>query len=828
MAKPRDYDERNRKPVRVTRNGIKRLLTSEVTPPQSLAVLPEELIAEILVRLPARNLVRLRSQFANEHVRRLIAADPSLSNPRVAYNHQLWVFGRYKRFGDFSVRSLLENPTEPTEILRFEGRLSHYIIGSCNGLLCLLELVGMKSRVMLWNPCTGLASPSLEIQCLPLVYGFGYDHVNDKYKLCQIQYHIQKQKPKPHRYTIRIYTFCPNPSWRTILVQDIPGYRIAGNRRGVFVPGTATLNSIRSHGTNLGCFVLSFDLVKESFKEFSLPRKGLDNETILPELCVLRNCLAVCFKHQESYWSVWLMKEHGVTQSWTKLAVIPCHPRLSGDYLKPLCVWGNNVFVAVASSSKMVVYNLDDGSFEFPRPAFGIGAVSLTFSPPSLTSAETRAVSFSLQVVMEKPSDYDEMNRKPLRVTRNGIKRLLTSAVTPPQPLPVLPDELIAEILLRVPARNLLRLRSVCRSWRTLISSSQFAKEHVRRLIAADPSLSDPRVAYNHPSWIYINKKFGDFSVRSLLENPTEPTEVLRFEGRLSHSIVGSCNGLLCLLEGYCMKSRAILWNPCTGLASSPSLEIPDSKSVCGFGYDHVNDKYKLCKIQYQRQKQKPKPYRYTIKIFTFCPKPSWRTILVQDIQDILSNKTIVGSRRGVFVPGTGTLNWIRSHDTTPDCFIHSLDLVKESFSEFSLPHKDLDHETILQELCVLRNCLTVCFKHQETGWSVWLMKEYGVAQSWTKFAVIPCHPQLSGDHLRPLCVWRNDVLVAVTSSSKIVLYNLDDGNFEFPVIDSSILEPTLDILAESPFHFYHESLVSPLYRRVLRSSSSLMRLIKP
>ncbi|MED6196797.1 hypothetical protein PIB30_050667 [Stylosanthes scabra] len=422
---------------------------------------------------------------------------------------------------------------------------------------------------------------------------------------------------------------------------------------------------------------------------------------------------------------------------------------------------------------------------------------------------------------MGKPRDYDKCNRKPSRLTRNGIKRLLISAVTPSQPLAVLPEELIAEILLRLPARNLVRLRSVCRSWRTLISSSQFANEHVRRLIAADPSLSDPRVAYNHPCWVFGRyKRFGDFSVRSLLENPTEPAEVRRFEGRLSNYIIGSCNGLLCLLESFGMKSRVMLWNPCTGLAS-PSLEIQGFLSVYGFGYDHVNDKYKLCKIEYQGQKQKPKPHRYTIRIYTFCPNPSWRTIQVQDIP----GNSISGKRRGVFVPDTATLNSIRSHETTLDCFVLSLDLVKESFSEFSLPYKGPDNETIVQELCVLRNCLAVCFKHQETSWSVWLMKEYGVTQSWTKLAVIPCHPR--GDYFKPLCVWGNDVLVAVASSSKMVLYNLNDGSFEFPVIDNSILEPTLDCFLEPSFHIYHESLVSPSHR-VLRSSSSQMLLIKP
>ncbi|MED6170306.1 hypothetical protein PIB30_029690 [Stylosanthes scabra] len=226
-----------------------------------------------------------------------------------------------------------------------------------------------------------------------------------------------------------------------------------------------------------------------------------------------------------------------------------------------------------------------------------------------------------------------------------------------------------------------------------------------------------------------------------MLENPTEPTEVLRFEGRLSHHIIGSCNGLLCLLEGFARrKSRVMLWNPCTGLAS-PSLKIWGFNPVCGFGYDHVNDKYKLCKIHYHIQEQKLNRhtvhYKYTntTRIYTFCPKPSWRTI-----QDLPGN-SIMGHHRGVFVPGTGTLNW-----------------------------------------------------------------EYGATQSWTKFAVIPCHPRLSGDYLRPLCAWGNDVLVVVASSSKMVLYNLDDGSFEFPVIDSSILKPTFDMVVESSFHIYHEA----------------------
>ncbi|XP_072084284.1 F-box/kelch-repeat protein At3g23880-like [Arachis hypogaea] len=296
-------------------------------------------------------------------------------------------------------------------------------------------------------------------------------------------------------------------------------------------------------------------------------------------------------------------------------------------------------------------------------------------------------------------------NKKPLRVIRNGRKRLLSSAVTSSRPLPVLPDELIREILLRLPARSLLRLQSVCSSWRTLISSSQFANDHVRRSIAADPS--------------------------------------------------------------------------------------------SGFGYDHVNDKYKLVEILHEITK-------CAIRIYTFCRNPCKSAI-----QDIPIG-SIKGDGRGVFVPGTATLNWIRSHSTI-DFLVLSLNLVNEIFTEFSMPLNNQYNKTIFPQLCLLRNCLA-CFNHEKIHWSVWVMKEYGVSQSWTKFVIIPCHPRLSsrlsGDHLRPLYIWKN-VIMAVTSSSKIVLYNFDNGSFKFPVLEPTSASPSVGLYV----HIYHESLVSPSYR---------------
>ncbi|XP_057736613.1 F-box/kelch-repeat protein At3g23880-like [Arachis stenosperma] len=184
---------------------------------------------------------------------------------------------------------------------------------------------------------------------------------------------------------------------------------------------------------------------------------------------------------------------------------------------------------------------------------------------------------------MEQPHDYHERNRNPLRITRNAPKRLLPSTVTSSQPLPVLPDELLTEIFLRLPARLLLSVRSVCRSWRTLISSSQFANYHVQRSITADPTLGGLRFVVYHHTCHYS----GNFSVRCLFENPSKPTDDALFQISGCHQIIGSCNGLMCLLEKVGTDYRVMLWNPCTGLTSD-LLEIRGYTIwASGFGYDH-------------------------------------------------------------------------------------------------------------------------------------------------------------------------------------------------------------------------------------------------
>ena len=105
-----------------------------------------------------------------------------------------------------------------------------------------------------------------------------------------------------------------------------------------------------------------------------------------------------------------------------------------------------------------------------------------------------------------------------------------------------LPNELIAEILVRPPVRSLLQLKRVRKSWETLISSPQFAKDHLQCSFAD----STPRLAYSNIQ--LQNCRVGFCAIQTLFKNPSAPTMVVCFQMDAALDIVGSCNGLLCLL----------------------------------------------------------------------------------------------------------------------------------------------------------------------------------------------------------------------------------------------------------------------------------------
>lgn len=168
--------------------------------------------------------------------------------------------------------------------------------------------------------------------------------------------------------------------------------------------------------------------------------------------------------------------------------------------------------------------------------------------------------------------------------------------------LPILPPELIEEILSWLPVKLLVRLTCVCKPWKSLIFDPRFAKLHLERspkhthtLLTLIDGVEESE------TWVV-----GPQSVRRLLEYPASTVvnedNCYRFTDSKFFAI-GSANGLVCLIgdKSIQRENRQVyswLWNPSLRLTSgnSPTLSFmnPNLWVHLGFGYDHSGDTYKV------------------------------------------------------------------------------------------------------------------------------------------------------------------------------------------------------------------------------------------
>ncbi|XP_058722461.1 F-box/kelch-repeat protein At3g23880-like [Vicia villosa] len=401
-----------------------------------------------------------------------------------------------------------------------------------------------------------------------------------------------------------------------------------------------------------------------------------------------------------------------------------------------------------------------------------------------------------------------------------AINHRIPSPVLPEVPSPVLPEELIREILLRLPVKSLLQLKCACKLWKTLISDSHFAKTNLQI------RMNNPRLVFSDLETPY---KIESYSLDSLFENssstPVEPI-TMSYVKKNKNCIIGSCNGLLCMYHSY--KNVVRLGNPSIGFKSNKSPEAfsPDWMVVqYGFGYDQVNDKYKVLVVAQNKYDSS----QLLTKIYIFGEN-FWKTIPNFSFRPT--------GRLGKFA--SGTLNWVVykigvSSDQNQNV-IFSFDLEKETSREILLPETNVDNWSFTQRmLYVLSDCLCVC-KCDRFG-AVWLMKEYGVVDSWTKLMSIPqkhIHNEFSP--IEPLFISKRSVLFLKTMYSKVSICDSNDSrsqtSFAEPLFffkngslalgekpssqlfiyssNSGRVESLITSTLGSNLHIYHESLVSP------------------
>ncbi|KAI8572530.1 hypothetical protein RHMOL_Rhmol01G0206600 [Rhododendron molle] len=349
--------------------------------------------------------------------------------------------------------------------------------------------------------------------------------------------------------------------------------------------------------------------------------------------------------------------------------------------------------------------------------------------------------------------------------------------------LPDLPLELILEILLRLPVNSLIRFKSVCKSWQTMISSPQFVKKHLDFVTMGD-TINPWRIIVQN-----LYQDFKSYSLHSLFHEPYGFEVELEYPFNTPQygSVVGSCNGLVCIYF-WELVDTFYIWNPST--RETHALSAFGKEFVVGtsfgFGYDSPNDDYKVVRVAFVEG-------RHEVEVYSLR-KDSWRRI--GDFPSQLITNYFVEAGKLV----NGSIHWAATNPSSHSWLITTLDLSEETYREVPQPN----YESEIHDLSViaLRGRLCIVCEDAYCSVDLWSMNEYGIKESWTKLYSMPYWPG-HGPFQYPEPLWcLKDGVFLVNCDGVFGIYDSTEHTFKYPLSHAAHIFDQADI--------YVESLVSP------------------
>ncbi|KAJ6860347.1 hypothetical protein NC651_036652 [Populus alba x Populus x berolinensis] len=265
-----------------------------------------------------------------------------------------------------------------------------------------------------------------------------------------------------------------------------------------------------------------------------------------------------------------------------------------------------------------------------------------------------------------------------------------------PEKIPKLPSE----ILSRLPVRCLVRFKCVSKTWRSLISHPEFAKNHLKR------TKEDTNA--NH--------------YKIFLSTDPDPLSID------PEAYFDADDNLLTTQLKFPVSYPAYSY---IEILESRELAIPGSSeddAFYGFGYDVKLDDYKIVRGSISTSTNSTDGSNSETKVEVFTLKSNkWRTI-----QDLRCSALLEGQGTSA----NGALHWLfrQENGGSKKRVMVSFDLSEEKFLEMA-PLRGLteDDSSWDLELKVLGDWLCL-YSHYGLICEAWIMKEYSSEASWTRF----------------------------------------------------------------------------------------------
>ncbi|KAL5702810.1 hypothetical protein ACHQM5_027978 [Ranunculus cassubicifolius] len=459
------------------------------------------------------------------------------------------------------------------------------MVGSCNGIICLRQF----RTICLWNPATKQATNLPSLPVVPVhrqfFIGFGFDV---KYNDCKLICFSLALDDGVHADRIYVYS-SRSDLWRIIENDSLPGGYIYSEL------GTPYRSEVycclgRSDYIDRAKTILTFDFGTEAFGSIPLPDSIATAESSSQKLTIIRENIA-CIHRLKNFYAdvpkscrveIWMLKDYEIKESWSKLYTIgPCR-----DWYWVIGFSMNGDFLLFKEDKRLCLYDLVSQD-TLHLPVEVDRKFEVVVHEESLISIK-RGNCTTSRVTLPDQTERTFMSQ--LMPDNNNICGV------------DIPDDVIVHILLWLPVVSVLRFMSVCKSWNSLIRSSDFVSQHLRRqddniiLLTQSPNYYQLFEDSSHLSRSISCACLLSANKFELLDFPYDDNDW----GYGHLNILASCNGILCLQHTEYLY--VYLWNPATkqfkAIVEAPSDRYHKGNEVSvGFGFDVKSNDYKIVRF---------------------------------------------------------------------------------------------------------------------------------------------------------------------------------------------------------------------------------------
>ncbi|XP_054779236.1 putative F-box protein At3g10430 [Prosopis cineraria] len=321
--------------------------------------------------------------------------------------------------------------------------------------------------------------------------------------------------------------------------------------------------------------------------------------------------------------------------------------------------------------------------------------------------------------------------------------------------MPFLSEGIIINILKRLPVKSLSRFKCVCKRWKDVIKTPSFIADHLQHSSQQKPSL--------------LMEWYADHGLR-LLDCGMQIREVQNaplIDSLEDASIVGSCNGLLCVEidEDDGSIPPLLLWNP----ATTAVRHVPRNRNdfidyhdwVEGFGFSPIVNDYKIVRTYAEFDDGFDDELKgvEAVEVFSLS-RGSWEGIDIGNLKGVNLHSDTVTANGAMFWFGSKLGSKDEGEDDVE--MIVSFDIAKEVFT--LIPRPDLDYNADGM-LTVYENKLAILCGLSEDDdepsylIGLWVLDE-GTCESekiwsWNKrYTSSPFSFRLD-----PLTIWRDEIV---------------------------------------------------------------------